>query len=186
MSDLEKERGPVLLGGRGDGGSRTRDGSWEERHLQEGESPPSCSQTSKGRPFTCSPNHNMGLSLRGHLATSPKLTCLGDKKKTKTERDASFLSSRLEGASRGIKPVPSVPSRPWALALQLPVPCFPCDRGMEGCANGHCCHTGLWSLPAGALPWFMHLCIPQILIKSLLCTKHYTNHLRGTRSKKRT
>lgn len=36
--------------------------------------------------------------------------------------------------------------------------------------------TGLRLLPTRACQWFMHLFIGQILIKSLLCTEHYTNH----------
>lgn len=36
--------------------------------------------------------------------------------------------------------------------------------------------TGLGLLPTRACQWFMHLFIGQILIKSLLCAEHYTNH----------
>lgn len=52
---------------------------------------------------------------------------------------------------------------------------------------------GLWGLLSHRTPvpshsilsWLMHIFILQILIKSLLCIEHYTNHLRGARRKKK-
>lgn len=91
---------------------------------------------------------------------------------------SSLLTSGKD--TQGTKAVRRVPSQPWHPTPQprgTPGLFFPVKPGMEG---------GIKSLPPGAPPGFMHLCITQILIKSLLCIELYTNHLRGTQRKKRT
>ena len=173
MERVYLEKGWCLRSGgnKGKGG-----GEQAERPPQGEESPLVLLRGPEGAFFLAAPTWS--------LFPSP-LTCPGSRGEVGMGwgAAASLLSLHLwEGRPRpeGCARLP----QPWPRAL-LAFCCFEgWGPGAPLAPPGLLSHT-LQALPPPAPPGLPHFCFPQILIKALLCTELYTNHLKGTQRKKR-